>query len=88
MGIAELRRSVEQPGGETVRTVPLLERNNRQRQQATRLSGVETEAEAFNNHEAFSMNLSFKGKALNTTWFKRALLNLLMLCVTKQPNHT
>ena len=44
MGIAELRRSVEQPGGETVRTVPLLERNDRQRQQATRLSGVETEA--------------------------------------------
>ena len=45
MGIAELRRSVEQPGGETVRSVPLLERNDRQRQQATRLSGVETEAE-------------------------------------------
>ena len=45
MGIAELRRSVEQPGGETVRTVPLLERNDRQRQQATRLSGVETEAQ-------------------------------------------
>ena len=44
MGIAELRRSVEQPGGETVRTVPLLERNDRQRQQAVRLSGVETEA--------------------------------------------
>ena len=48
MGIAELRRSVEQPGGETVRTVPLLERNDFQRQQATRLSGVETEAKALN----------------------------------------
>ncbi len=47
MGIAELRRSVEQPGGEAVRTVPLLERNDRQRQQANRLSGVETEAKAF-----------------------------------------
>ena len=45
MGIAELRRSVEQPGGETARSVPLLERNDRQRQQATRLSGVETEVE-------------------------------------------
>ena len=48
MGIAEIRRSVEAPGGETVRTVPLLERNDRQRQQSTRLSGVETEAEASN----------------------------------------
>ena len=48
MGIAEIRRSVESPGGETVRTVPLLERNDRQRQQSTRLSGVETEAEASN----------------------------------------
>ena len=45
MGIAELRRTVEQPGGEAVRTVPLLERNDRQRQQASRLSGVETEAQ-------------------------------------------
>ena len=52
MGIAELRRSVEQPGGETVRTVPLLERNDRQRQQATRLSGVETEAKALNRLRA------------------------------------
>ena len=48
MGIAEIQRSVESPGGETVRTVPLLERNDRQRQQSTRLSGVETEAEASN----------------------------------------
>jgi hypothetical protein len=45
MGIAELRRSVEQPGGEAIRSVPLLERNDRQRQQAIRLSGVETEAQ-------------------------------------------
>ena len=44
MGIAELRRSVEAPGGEMVRSVPLLERNDRQRQQSARLSGVETEA--------------------------------------------
>ena len=43
MGIAELRRSVEQPGGERARAVPLLERNDRQRQQATRVSAVETE---------------------------------------------
>ena len=50
MGIAELRRSVEQPGGQTVRTVPLLERNDRQRQQATRLSGVETEGTAEPSH--------------------------------------
>ena len=47
MGIAELRRSVEQPGDQTVRTVPLLERNDRQRTQAARLVGVETEAKAF-----------------------------------------
>ena len=68
MGIAELRRSVEQPGGETVRTVPLLERNDRQRQQANRLSGVETEVKAFNNHKAFSRTSS-TGKTLNTIWF-------------------
>ena len=54
MGIAELRRSVEQPGGETVRTVPLLKRNDRQRQQATRLSGVETEAKALNKLRGFT----------------------------------
>ena len=55
MGIAEIRRSVEAPGGETVRTVPLLERNDRQRQQSTRLSGVETEAKA-SNQKALQRN--------------------------------
>ena len=44
MGIAELRRSVESPGGEANRTVPLLERNDRQRNQSMRLSGIDTEA--------------------------------------------
>ena len=44
MGIAELRRSVESPGGDVSRTVPLLERNDRQRSQAARLSGIDTEA--------------------------------------------
>ena len=44
MGIAELRRSVESPGGAANRTVPILERNDRQRNQSMRLSGVETEA--------------------------------------------
>ena len=43
MGIAELRRSVEQPGDQAVRTVPVLERNDRQRTQAAWLVGVETE---------------------------------------------
>ena len=65
MGIAELRRSVEQPGGETVRTVPLLERNDRQRQQATRLSGVETEAKALNKPK------SFKGLLVKDLPFKQ-----------------
>ena len=48
MGIAELRRSVESPGGGETRTVPLLERNDRQRSQAQRLSGIDTEARPFN----------------------------------------
>ena len=47
MGIAELRRSVEAPSDTTVRSIPLLERNDRQTQQASRLSGVETEALPF-----------------------------------------
>ena len=47
MGIAELRRSVEAPGGEATRTVPLLERNDRQKNQSMRLSGVETEARPY-----------------------------------------
>ena len=44
MGIAELRRVVDQPGNEGTRTVPLLERQDRQKHQAARLSGVECEA--------------------------------------------
>ena len=47
MGIAELRRSVESPAGVTNRSVPLLERNDRQRNQSVRLSGIETEARPY-----------------------------------------
>ena len=44
MGIAELRRSVDAGSSDEVRPVPLLEREDRRSQQATRLSGVECEA--------------------------------------------
>ena len=43
MGIAELRRSVDTTTEEQ-RPVPLLEREERQAQQKTRLRGVECEA--------------------------------------------
>ena len=44
MGIAELRRSVDAGSNDEVRPVPLLEREDRRSQQATRLRGVECEA--------------------------------------------
>ena len=44
MGIAELRHSVDAGSSDEVRPVPLLEREDRRTQQATRLSGVECEA--------------------------------------------
>ena len=44
MGIAELRRSVDAGSSDEVRPVPLLEREDRRSQQATRLRGVECEA--------------------------------------------
>ena len=44
MGIAELRRSVDAPGDTTPRVVPLREREERQSQQAARLSGLDCQA--------------------------------------------
>ena len=44
MGIAELRRSVDAPGDTTPRVVPLREREERQAQQAARLSGLDCQA--------------------------------------------
>ena len=44
ISIAELRRSVEAPGDEAVRSVPLLEREERIDAQKLRLSGLDLEA--------------------------------------------
>ena len=44
ISLAELRRSVEAPGDEAVRAVPLLEREERIDAQKLRLSGLDLEA--------------------------------------------
>ena len=44
IGIAELRRSVDSPGDTAPRVVPLREREERQSQQAARLSGLDCQA--------------------------------------------
>ena len=68
MGIAELRRSVEAPSdSREVRSIPLLERNDRQKTQQARLSGVETEVGLQKLLEAFKAYEAFKG-LLKPAW--------------------
>ena len=45
ISLAELRRTVESPGDEVIRSVPLLEREERQEAQKFRLSGLDLEAD-------------------------------------------
>ena len=45
ISLAELRRTVESPGDEVIRAVPLLEREERQEAQKFRLAGLDLEAD-------------------------------------------